>query len=102
MSLGDSRLRALANVVSAAREVDALVGGSPGRWTLDGCKLTDRAGEALISLTDYLNTVSALEEMPDDLVEILSDPSVIVPQDAAVFELIAEWMKAPSNTASAG
>lgn len=38
--------------------------------------------------------------LPDDLVRVLRDPSVIVPQDAAVFELIASWRNAPSNTAS--
>ena len=32
---------------------------------------------------------------------VLHDQSVIVPQDAAVFELIAAWAKAPTPTASA-
>lgn len=39
--------------------------------------------------------------MPADLVSVLRDQSVIVPQDAAVFELIATWAKAPTPTASA-
>ena len=39
--------------------------------------------------------------LPDDLAKLLRDPSILVPQDAAVFKLIAEWMDAPSDTASA-
>lgn len=39
--------------------------------------------------------------MPADLASLLRDQSVIVPQDAAVFELIAAWAKAPTETASA-
>ena len=42
-----------------------------------------------------------LDGLPDDLARILRDPSIIVPQDAAVFELVAKWMDAPSDTASA-
>jgi len=39
--------------------------------------------------------------LPKDLLAVLRDQSIIVPQDAAVFELIARWANAPSNTASA-
>ncbi|MDQ3934432.1 MAG: hypothetical protein M3340_07340 [Actinomycetota bacterium] len=39
--------------------------------------------------------------LPTDLASVLRDQSVIVRQDAAVFELIAAWAKAPSATASA-
>jgi hypothetical protein len=39
--------------------------------------------------------------LPADLASVLRDQSVIVPQDAAVFELIAAWAKAPTATASA-
>jgi hypothetical protein len=39
--------------------------------------------------------------MPADLASVLRDQSVIVPQDAAVFDLIASWAKAPTPTASA-
>lgn len=39
--------------------------------------------------------------LPADLALVLRDQSVIVPQDAAVFELIAAWARAPSPTASA-
>ncbi len=39
--------------------------------------------------------------LPADLASVLRDQSVIVPQDAAVFELIAAWAKAPAATASA-
>lgn len=39
--------------------------------------------------------------LPADLAALLRDHSVIVPQDAAVFELIASWAKAPTETASA-
>ena len=42
-----------------------------------------------------------IHELPADLRSVLRDPSVIVPQDAAVFELIALWAKAPTTTASA-
>jgi len=37
--------------------------------------------------------------MPDDLKGILSDPGIVVRQDAAVFELIARWTHAPAVTA---
>src|SRR4051812_2313169 len=39
--------------------------------------------------------------LPDDLARVLRDQSIIVPQDAAVWELLAKWQNAPSNTASA-
>lgn len=39
--------------------------------------------------------------LPADLASVLRDQSVIVPQDAAVFELVAKWAKAPTPTASA-
>jgi hypothetical protein len=39
--------------------------------------------------------------LPADLASVLRDQSVIVPQDAAVFELIAAWAKSPTTTASA-
>lgn len=39
-------------------------------------------------------------ETPTDLAAILSDPGVVVAQDARVFELIARWAKAPTTTAS--
>ena len=39
--------------------------------------------------------------LPTDLASVLRDQSVIVPQDAAVFELVAAWAKAPAATASA-
>lgn len=39
--------------------------------------------------------------LPDDLARVLRDHSIIVPQDQSVFELIASWRDAPSNTASA-
>lgn len=39
--------------------------------------------------------------LPADLASVLRDQSVIVPQDAAVFEMIAAWTKAPTRTASA-
>ena len=39
--------------------------------------------------------------MQADLVSVLRDQGVIVPQDAAVFDLIAGWAKAPTPTASA-
>ena len=42
-----------------------------------------------------------LEGLSPDLARVLRDPSIIVPQDAVVFDLIAKWANAPSNTASA-
>lgn len=39
--------------------------------------------------------------LPDDLARVLRDQSIIVPQDQAVWELLAKWRNAPSNTASA-
>lgn len=42
-----------------------------------------------------------LEGLPDDLARLLRDPSIIVPQDAAVFEMVAKWADVPSDTASA-
>lgn len=39
--------------------------------------------------------------LPQDLEAVLRDQSIIVPQDAGVFELIAKWANALSNTASA-
>jgi hypothetical protein len=38
--------------------------------------------------------------LPMSLVSVLRDQSVIVRQDAAVFELIAAWSQAPTNTAT--
>jgi hypothetical protein len=51
-----------------------------------------------------------LAGLPPDLARVLRDPNIIVPQDAAVFEAVANaplfaavlsWMNAKSNTASA-
>ena len=39
--------------------------------------------------------------LPADLVSALRDPNVVVPQDAALFDLLAKWKNAPSDTASA-
>ncbi len=39
--------------------------------------------------------------LPADLAVALRDQSIIVPQDAGVFSLIAEWTNAPGVTASA-
>jgi hypothetical protein len=42
-----------------------------------------------------------MTELPPDLLAVLRDQSIIVSQDQAVFELIASWMNAPCDTASA-
>lgn len=42
-----------------------------------------------------------LAGLPEDLARVLRDQSIIVPQDAKVWELLASWQNAPSNTASA-
>jgi hypothetical protein len=39
--------------------------------------------------------------MPDDLRAVLSDPGIVIRQDAAVFDLIARWTHAPAATATA-
>lgn len=39
--------------------------------------------------------------LPGDLAAILRDQSVVVPQDAVVFEAMVNWPSAPSSTASA-
>lgn len=44
--------------------------------------------------------VNELIEMPRDLLALLRDPSIVIRQDAAVFELIAKWQNALSPTMS--
>lgn len=39
--------------------------------------------------------------LPRDLASVLRDQSLIVRQDAAVFELMAAWAQAPVTTATA-
>jgi hypothetical protein len=41
------------------------------------------------------------DHMPADLRAVLSDPGIVIRQDAAVFELIARWKRAPSASAAA-
>ena len=41
------------------------------------------------------------DHMPDDLRGALSNPGIVVRQDAAVFDLIARWTHAPTATATA-
>lgn len=75
-----------------------------GNWpcdpqvTLDGgwaeCRVCGRVG-ALASPKEQGG-----EGLPEDLERILRDPSIIIPQDAAVFELIAAWKDAPTGTAA--
>ncbi len=48
---------ALLNVETAARELDALFGGTAGAWILDGQDVDGEAASALLSLHDYLNDV---------------------------------------------
>lgn len=40
-------------------------------------------------------------DLPPDLLRVLRDQSIVVPQDGALWAKIAEWQNAPSNTASA-
>lgn len=40
--------------------------------------------------------------LPEDLAAALANPSLDVPQDAAVFNLVHSWMAAPATTMSAG
>lgn len=51
-----------ARMETAARELDRLFGGNAHRWTLDGRKVTDEAAQALLSLHDYLNELTARRE----------------------------------------
>lgn len=46
--------------------------------------------------------MSDAENMPEDLEAVLRDPGIVIRQDAAVFNLIARWNRAPSATAAAG
>jgi hypothetical protein len=39
--------------------------------------------------------------LPPDLARALRNPAIIVPQDQVVWETLAKWANAPSNTASA-
>ena len=39
--------------------------------------------------------------LPADLASVLRDQSIVVPQDAPVFDMVAAWAKAPSATAGA-
>lgn len=48
----------LRQVDRSARAVDALFGGQPEGWTLDGQAVTTDAATALLSLHDYLNDVT--------------------------------------------
>jgi hypothetical protein len=41
------------------------------------------------------------KDLPAEFAAALQDHSVIVPQDASVFRLIAQWTEAPSATVSA-
>ena len=47
-------------------------------------------------------TDNSMSGLPAELASVLRDQSVIVPQDAAVFDMIASWANAPTSTASAG
>lgn len=49
---------AIRSVEGAARELDALFDGAPGRWTLAGEEIEEEAATALLSLHDYLNDVT--------------------------------------------
>ena len=41
------------------------------------------------------------DDLPADLADLLRDQSVVVPQDAAVFDAVAAWVNAPPAAASA-
>lgn len=49
-------------------------------------------------MADKQATPERENPMPDDLRRVLSDPSIVIRQDGAVFDLIAKWMKAPTTT----
>lgn len=51
--------------------------------------------------TDEAASEDPTAGLPADLVSALRDPNVVVPQDAALFDLLAKWKNAPSDTASA-
>lgn len=97
----------------ALRQIKPLVTGdlpplTPLPMTMRCVRIADIIDAALARFAALQpeNTDEAASEdpttgLPADLVSALRDPSVIVPQDAALFELIAKWANAPSDTASA-
>ena len=48
-----------------------------------------------------IERLKAIQGLPSDLLQALEDHSIVVPQDASVFKLIADWSEAQSETASA-
>ena len=50
--------------------------------------------------TTPTGSLCSRDGLPPDLIGVLRDQSIVVPQDAAVFDLIGRWAKAPSNTGS--
>jgi hypothetical protein len=52
-------------------------------------------------MSSHAGAPDPLDGLPDDLARVLRDRSIIVPQDAAVFDLLAACADAPSDTASA-
>ena len=68
-------------------------------WTIVGHDRTRHY--AMQGSCPWLSIRLQVPRLPTDLASVLRDQSVIIPQDAAVFELIAAWAKAPTMTASA-
>lgn len=60
--------------------------------TEDGWVVTDAEGY----ISRYYPTVGEADR--ERALEVLCDPSVIVPQDQGVWELLASWRNAPSDT----
>src|SRR5690348_11324982 len=56
---------------------------------------------ALRPRKEALVTPDPTKGLPEDLARVLRDPSIIVPQDQAVFEMVAKAQTAPSDTMGA-
>ena len=52
-------------------------------------------------MTEQKTSTDPAEGLPPDLARVLRDQSIVVPQDGALWELLAKWRNAPSDTASA-
>lgn len=63
--------------------------------------IESRFGSSPETPADTSSEDDPLAGLPPDLAAVLRDQSVVVPQDGAVFALIAEWANAKSDTASA-
>ncbi len=91
----------------SARHVPSFVGERPEEdqfafcigCTGDNDRATPWPCDTAVALAEVERLRGVIGEM--EAQRVLRDQSVIVGQDGAVFEQIAKWAKAPTNTASA-